>query len=212
MNVQMRIITDENVNQVLSLSYSDNVNKLLKDNRDLPSVMSKYVVELQKVLNETKYTKPDIAEPELPVETQVVPESPPYAPSSPAYNTESPPYAPGSPAYNPESPPYAPGYPAYNPESPPYAPESPPYAPGSPAYNQNENSQPISPTYPPESGSNSPVLEEEKSDVKPEIKKDSIETNTILDIDNNTSDEKALEKEEKSSDVKIIKLPDKTTL
>jgi len=131
MNVQMRIITDENVNQVLSLSYSDNINKLLKDNGDLTSLISKYSIELNKLLKETKYSKPDIEEPpdieeikvniqeNLPLEEEKIndfSDSSSYlSPSSPAYNPEeneaslgesnsnSPPYLPASsPAYNPE--------------------------------------------------------------------------------------------------------------
>lgn len=43
MNVQMRIITDENVDQLLSMSYSDNINKLLQvGNKDLKDVTRDY--------------------------------------------------------------------------------------------------------------------------------------------------------------------------
>ncbi len=43
MNVQMRIITDENVDQLLSMSYSDNINKLLQvGNKDLKDVTKDY--------------------------------------------------------------------------------------------------------------------------------------------------------------------------
>ncbi len=135
----MRIITEDNVDQLLNLSYqSKNINKLLHlDNeRDI-----KYVIEQYKQQIDTKKQEEKPLIPVEPIEprdlnyspeesSQIIPsenqqqeqqkESPQYVP------LESPPYAPGSL----ESPPYAPG----SLESPPYAPgslESPPYAPGS---------------------------------------------------------------------------------
>ena len=153
MNVQMRIITDENVDQLLSMSYSDNVGKLLntnaKTNEELKSTLNNYTFELRNSLNKHNLVNINIPveEPILPEQPSIIDsgnsESPPYAPGSPAYVPGSPAYVPGSPAYVPGSPPYAPGSPAYAPGSPPYAPgspayapepESPPYAPGSPAY------------------------------------------------------------------------------
>ena len=119
MNVQMRIITDENVNQVLSLSYSDNVNKLLKDNGDLTSLISKYTSEINKALNEAQYTKPNIEIPKTSLANEpqpsyeFAPESPPYASYSPAYEptTNSPTYTSNSPVYEvPESPSNSPVY------------------------------------------------------------------------------------------------------
>jgi hypothetical protein len=149
-NVQMRIITEDNIQQLENMSFSKNIKKLLHDDAATPETV---ITDIKMKLRKT----------ELPGRTPVSPafapgspESPLYAPGSPAYNPESPPYAPGSPAYNPESPPYAPGSPAYNPESPPYAPgspaynpESPPYAPGSPAY--NPESPPYNPVFDPDS-------------------------------------------------------------
>ena len=56
MNVQMRIITDENVDQLLSMSYSDNINKLLQvDNKDLKDVTKDYLKDINnKVYNYNK--------------------------------------------------------------------------------------------------------------------------------------------------------------
>jgi hypothetical protein len=127
MNVQMRIITDENVNQMLSLSYSDNVNKLLNNNGDLNSLLSLYTAELNKALNNVKYEKPEPlnfeSEP-LNFEPEPEPEplnfesdddiriSPPYPPS-PSTDDDiriSPPYPP-SPSTDDDiriSPPYPP--------------------------------------------------------------------------------------------------------
>jgi hypothetical protein len=52
MNVQMRIITDENVDQLLSMSYSDNINKLLQlDNKDLKDVTKDYTKDVSDKVN-----------------------------------------------------------------------------------------------------------------------------------------------------------------
>lgn len=42
MNVQMRIITDDNVDQLLSMSYSDNINKLMKSDKTTADVIKDY--------------------------------------------------------------------------------------------------------------------------------------------------------------------------
>jgi DNA-directed RNA polymerase II subunit RPB2 len=88
MNVQMRIITDDNIDQLLSMSYSDNINKLLQvGNINLKEVTKKYVqninsfiykennvsIEKRNVQKET----PSIPEP---VNLTSEPYSPPYAP------------------------------------------------------------------------------------------------------------------------------------
>jgi hypothetical protein len=52
MNVQMRIITDENVDQLLSMSYSDNINKLLQvGNKDLKDVIKDYTKDVSDKVN-----------------------------------------------------------------------------------------------------------------------------------------------------------------
>jgi hypothetical protein len=187
LNIQMRVITEDNIDQLMSMSYSDNINKLvnLEDkNKPLSELISIFKEDLSKLKrSETKnveqqYTQAvkdqqiEFNEETLedspqyqPYSPPYSPVSPPYAPGSPAYNPNSPPYAPGSPAYNPNSPPYAPGSPAYNPNSPPYAPgsptyhpTSPPYAPSSPAYNPNSPTyHPTYPTYETSSSQSSPL-------------------------------------------------------
>jgi DNA-directed RNA polymerase II subunit RPB2 len=131
MNVQMRIITEENIDQLLSMSYSNNINKLMNNDGSTSEVIKKINDDIKKVLREPiKYNNnvesPEIPEPAI-IETPPE-ESPPYAPYSPAYSpgSETPDMQPTSPAYNPESPPYAPTSPAYNPESPAYNPQTPP--------------------------------------------------------------------------------------
>ena len=172
MNVQMRVITDANIDQMTSMSYSNNINLLLHD----PTITPKQINEKSEVLRETK--KPEQGEqrfgqdnrdyravpPPLQTYGEYQPESPAYNPDGLAYQPESPAYNPDGLAYQPESPPYPPGvayepksppYPpgvAYEPKSPPYnpeglvyQPESPPYAPESPNYH------PTTPSYKPES-------------------------------------------------------------
>jgi hypothetical protein len=133
MNVQMRIITDDNVDQLLSMSYSDNINKLLQvGDKDLKDVTKEYSQQINSiiykdnqtakriVINDEPYVLPEVVnltseEQELP---QVLPESMPEVNpniSPPAYS--SPAYPPGTPQ-------------AYS--SPPYAPETPPYTGGMP--------------------------------------------------------------------------------
>jgi hypothetical protein len=52
MNVQMRIITDDNVDQLLSMSYSDNINKLLQlGNKDLKDVTKEYTRDISDKVN-----------------------------------------------------------------------------------------------------------------------------------------------------------------
>jgi hypothetical protein len=156
MNIQMRIITEENIDQLENLTYSKNMDKLMYTTN----------IEPQKIINEIKKnltdsmkhpkTPGDAYTPEnpdnLPMRDQDkdtnfvedgddrmlkalydVPDSddnsPPYAPS------DSPPYVPKNDSY---SPPYAPNGDSY---SPPMAPNndsySPPMAPTTTGFNMN---------------------------------------------------------------------------
>ena len=148
MNVQMRIITDANVDQMTSMSYSNNINLLLHD----PSITPKQINEKNEALRETrKNGEREQAQPRFGQDNRdygAVPPPQMYGdnrPSSPAYDPVSPGYAPQSPGYAPQSPgcTTSPGYdptmalfiikrsnlstksPAYNPVSPGYAPQSP---------------------------------------------------------------------------------------
>jgi DNA-directed RNA polymerase II subunit RPB2 len=57
MNIQMRIITDENVDKIMNLSYSNNIGKLLhsEESDDLNTNINKAKVEIKHIL--TKYQK-----------------------------------------------------------------------------------------------------------------------------------------------------------
>lgn len=88
MNIQMRIITEDTIDQHLSMSYSDNINKLLNDKEDnLDLLLRKYLTTLRNVGRVMRREEPLDDSPPPPV----------YAPQSPAY--------PQSPTYAPETPP-----------------------------------------------------------------------------------------------------------
>ena len=167
MNVQMRIITDENVDQLINLSFSNNINKLLDSKLTTDELVKTYKSDMVFKSRKFVYGKDDM-ESKIPgresPEYQGIynGETPPYPETSPAYQPTSPDFAPGgdlytvdSPIYDPNSsPPYIPTSPAYAPTSPAYAPTSPAYDPnGSPAYDPNGSPMynPTSPLYDPNS-------------------------------------------------------------
>jgi DNA-directed RNA polymerase II subunit RPB2 len=165
MNVQMRIITEDNIDQLLNLSYqSRNIDKLLhiesdtdKQKRDIKEIVEKYKEDMDKLASNIKPMEKmvfnmDVA-PQSIESSQFTTESHPWVPyktninESPVFNPNSPPYAPESPLWTPGSPiPYQ--SPQYNPNSPPYAPESPLWTPGSPN-NMNPDSEDSVPYAPP---------------------------------------------------------------
>ena len=109
MNVKMHIITEDNVDQLLSMSYSDNIHKLTKSSENTEYLLKKLTLDVRKDLKQNR-------DRQLPVNIDSVlqgPESPPYAPGSPGYIPGSEPGSiPGSaPGFEPGSPGYAPGTP-----------------------------------------------------------------------------------------------------
>ena len=132
-NVVMRIITEENIEQIENMTFSKNINILLGE-KELN--MKKYIDDVHQQGKNTGVRK-EIIEQEITPE----PKSSAYLPKTPEYSPDlfapgSPAYAPdGTPVYNPQTTEYAPGSPAYAPDGTPvYNPQSPEYAPGSPAY------------------------------------------------------------------------------
>ena len=204
MNVQMRIITDENVDQLLSMSYSNNINNLLKSNKSVSDTIKDYSIAVKKIVNIPHKVQNQLPVPELPEpviidsnESLQTPDlSPPYAEPIPSPHTPpgspepipSPHTPPGSPQPIP-SPQYAPiSYPSTgsptnaDPNSPPYAPtNSPPYA------------EPIpSPQYAP---TNTPVSNNSQTE---QLKSSILEVDESKEIEGENSD---------STDVKkIIKI------
>jgi hypothetical protein len=159
MNIQMRIITEDNIDQLTNLSYqSRNIDNLLhidhgddgKVERDIKEIINNYKKSLETKLKQVEQQQIVQIYPDYDVEPQSFVSTPDFAPNTlgeerdigifetgntpPELQTGSPQYAPGSPAYDPNSPAYAPGSPAYVPNSPQYDPNSPQYVPGSPAY------------------------------------------------------------------------------
>jgi len=118
MNIQMRMITDTNVDQLMNMSYSNNINELMHDDSDIGLLTRVYIRKLTQKINEENMKKP--VSPSEPKDTKNMnpialavsatndtyfqgfePASPAYAPTSPAYAPASPEYAPYSPAYSP---------------------------------------------------------------------------------------------------------------
>ena len=217
MNVQMHIITDDNVDKLLSMSYSNNINKLLKDDsEDIQNVIASYKNQLVFKLKREKDLKNkqpdvnwDLQEEEIAESPDYPPESPSYPPS-PEYPPESPGYPPESPGYPPESPDYPPESPLYQPTSPDYPPESPGYPPESPLYQPTSPDYPLeSPGYPPESPLYQPTSPDYPPSPEPSSSS-SLKVTTpvipsILDVEEEPKTE-ALENQESSSsgDKKII--------
>jgi DNA-directed RNA polymerase II subunit RPB2 len=83
MNIQMRIITEDNIDQVMNMSYSDNISKLLKtrDYKELPILYNNYRRQL------AEQTRNKIFRPR--VSTSESDSSVPYADASPAYQPGS---------------------------------------------------------------------------------------------------------------------------
>ena len=143
MNIQMRIITEDNIAQMENMTYSDNIQKLMFDDTITPQ---KIVEGIKTAIAKRERAKPIQLEPtpsESPeILAEILPEIlPKFLPVSP---TESPPYEPTSPAYEPTSPAYVPTSPAYVPTSADYVPtsetESPQYIP------RSDNTSPAMPS------------------------------------------------------------------
>ena len=134
MNVQMRIITEDNVDQLLSMSFSDNIQKLMKNTESTEGALKQYKLETERILrNDNKvkqigYTNdtPELPEP-INVDTTITPDiSPQYEPASPAYNPNTPEYSASTPEYNPNTPPLEPKTPEGTPPLEPKTPEGTP--------------------------------------------------------------------------------------
>jgi DNA-directed RNA polymerase II subunit RPB2 len=101
MNIQMRIITDLNVDQLLGMIYSNNINKLLQSEKPHKELVSEYVANMKFKLNTgNKYKGLPNEEPILPDEDEDGennPLTPDYDPLTPDYVPLSPDYAPLTP-------------------------------------------------------------------------------------------------------------------
>jgi DNA-directed RNA polymerase II subunit RPB2 len=122
-NVQMRIITEDNIQQLENMSFSKNINLLTADEKIEPKdIINQIKQAISKSGSDALNTPESIIE-NIPTSPEF---SPPYPETSPAYESPT----------TPNSPPYPETSPAYEgPESPPYEPTSP----SSPPYNPFEN-------------------------------------------------------------------------
>ena len=151
MNIQMRLITEDNVDQLMSMSYSNNISTLLnkpetQNKEQMEKLVKDFVNTTNLKMREVTNIRPiNLEAPVLPSPVVLSEDSPGFQ-VSPDFQTQAPVEA------NPDSPPYAPG------SSPPYAPgSSPPYAPGSSASpgfqvsqaQSHNNANPYSPPYAP---------------------------------------------------------------
>jgi len=135
LNIQMRIITDENIDQLESMSFSNNIQKLLKtDNNNIDQVVNNYIQNMNQKIGKANKNivipeeKPELPEVEVEMEQEnTPPSSSVYMPSS-SSSPSSVPWATGSPAYMPPSDELIQS-PGYRPSS-----EEIPWATASPAY------------------------------------------------------------------------------
>jgi len=115
MNIQMRVITESNIDQLMNMSYSNNINKLLNDNIDVDNLIKNYLKDITQKIREderTAYqvdkeqnmksvdTSPEYSPTYVPT---YVPTSTDYSPPSTDTSYESPDFASYSPAYVPQS-------------------------------------------------------------------------------------------------------------
>jgi len=165
-NVQMRIITEDNIDQIENMLFSNNANLLTMDKLLTPNSLIQHI---KQNLRQGDVGKHNLT-PDSITSSIESPDSVPYAPYSPVTHTdiqaaqanmESPEYRPDSlsPGYHPESP-YVPEKHNEIENSPDYPPpsKSPPVQfPGSPDYPPPSKSPPVqfpgSPDYPPPSNS-----------------------------------------------------------
>ena len=118
MNIQMRIITEDNIEQLENLTFSNNINKLthnvmttplsiIENNKQIlmKNTSNQLIPRMEQNPSPYSLTNKDLSvSSDFDDNFQYVPSSPAYAPGSPAYDpTGSPAYDPtGSPAYNPD--------------------------------------------------------------------------------------------------------------
>jgi len=186
MNVQMRLITEDNIDQLESMSFSNNISKLLGDEKINIKELNyknreRIIKDANKPIPLAKEATPQEDEKELlspeaydwdekyeQLQSTIAPDSPLYDPQSPQYVPQSPQYVPQSPQYVPQSP-----------QSPQYVPQSPQYIPQSPQYVQSQT--------PSASPQLSPIVQESIENVVP-VEQVSNIVSTINSAQNNSEE------------------------
>ena len=148
-NVQLRVITEDNIEQIEHMSSNHNIEKLTSEGATMKSLMDMIRENINNSRGDRIFTPDDdkYTPTPSPVTSLETERSESYHPTS----------DPNSPAYDPNSP-------QYDPNSPPYAPNSPPYPPNSDSTNSKSHSgntddeivTPTSPNYPPPDSPNYP--------------------------------------------------------
>ena len=204
MNIQMRIITDQNIDQLMSLSFSNNISRLLQTtNNDLSEVISQTKIQIRHTLstNKNKQNLPIIqdqpSEPETPSDsppfTVNIEELPPPGPETPSnsppftVNIEEVPLGPRTPS---DSPPNT----TENIEEVPLGPRTPS---DSPPFTVNIEELPPGPETPSNSPPNTEpktILEVEEEPQEPKEKGEYVQSNgdkkvIITDLDNSSNSE-----------------------
>ena len=111
MNIQMRIITEENVSQLMNMKFSNNINKLLHVNeKELKNVIKEYKTSIRKMYEKVNKIKEVVLPDEIPeipdMKIDSTPTSSDYSgdnvrPTAAAVEWVSPPWGDSSPAYEP---------------------------------------------------------------------------------------------------------------
>lgn len=201
MNIQMRIITDENVDQLMSMSYSNNISKLLHK----PEDQSKEQIE--------KMIRSFLFETNLATKTKAPhhPQEPPEMPT-PIGESDITPEIQEPVITQAESDAYQ-QTPSYSPNSPPNAPNSPPYSMNSPtqyvntplsSYNTDSTVFRVenTPPQPPSVQSNASILEIPKEEEKTDSSNENINTATTDASSSNEEPKKVIEMpQDNSADV-----------
>ena len=126
-NIQMRLITDDNIEQLENMLYSKNIDKLMFKETTAKS----YITDVKNILSSEEFGKNKLQTPEQIKSQEESPKIPVFEPTTPEYAPYSPYDAPNTSRYSGDSPEYATGSPAFQPTSPEY----PTYDPISPQYN-----------------------------------------------------------------------------
>jgi len=134
-NVHMRIITEDNIDQIENMSFSNNIQKLThNEHLDTKETIEKIQQDIRKLLRESKTQKFVIEDnednednissvPESPVYQPMTPEMPPLKIPDSENIEESPPYVVGTPTFQPVTPPMTPPMtPTFQPVTPPMTP------------------------------------------------------------------------------------------
>jgi DNA-directed RNA polymerase II subunit RPB2 len=87
-NVQMRLITDDNIDQLENMSYSNNINRLTFKDEFSPQEIVRNMKDNLRTSNEKKIQTPVVEEEETKSEEKKTPESPEFAPGSPYVPSE----------------------------------------------------------------------------------------------------------------------------